>query len=152
MFTYAFASCFIAWFPGIVPVGFLLAEVRPPKCFWCATQGRLMATESAQSFDSQSSRRLCLSSDWSIILVAICDILHHSYGISFYSELAQKHSIRAYDLAFDLTTGRVYPYLTRHRYTPSLLPNNGTLSFLYKYRTYIHTAVDIMRWDYRTIG
>jgi len=30
MFTYAFASCFIAWFPGIVPVGFLLAEVRPP--------------------------------------------------------------------------------------------------------------------------
>jgi len=30
MFTYAFASCFIAWFPIIVPVGFLLAEVRPP--------------------------------------------------------------------------------------------------------------------------
>ena len=31
MFIYAFASCFIAWFPGIVPVGpFLLAEVRPP--------------------------------------------------------------------------------------------------------------------------
>jgi hypothetical protein len=30
MFTYAFASCSIAWFPSIVPVGFLLAEVRPP--------------------------------------------------------------------------------------------------------------------------
>jgi hypothetical protein len=30
MFTYAFASCFIAWFPSIVLVGFLLAEVRPP--------------------------------------------------------------------------------------------------------------------------
>jgi hypothetical protein len=30
MFIYAFASCFIAWFPSIVPVGFLLAEVRPP--------------------------------------------------------------------------------------------------------------------------
>jgi len=39
-----------------------------------------------------------------------CDILRHSYGISFYSELAQEHSIRAYDLAFDLTTGRVYPF------------------------------------------
>ena len=24
------ACCSIAWFPGIVPVGFLLAEVRPP--------------------------------------------------------------------------------------------------------------------------
>jgi hypothetical protein len=24
------AYCFIAWFPGIVLVGFLLAEVRPP--------------------------------------------------------------------------------------------------------------------------
>jgi hypothetical protein len=30
MFIYAFASCSIAWFPSIVPVGFLLAEVRPP--------------------------------------------------------------------------------------------------------------------------
>jgi hypothetical protein len=34
MFIYAFASCSIAWFPGIVLVGFLLAEVRPPTiCF-----------------------------------------------------------------------------------------------------------------------
>jgi hypothetical protein len=30
IFIYAFASCSIAWFPGIVLVGFLLAEVRPP--------------------------------------------------------------------------------------------------------------------------
>jgi hypothetical protein len=31
MFIYAFASCFIAWFPSIVLVGpFLLAKVRPP--------------------------------------------------------------------------------------------------------------------------
>jgi hypothetical protein len=30
MFIYAFASCSIAWFPSIVLVGFLLAEVRPP--------------------------------------------------------------------------------------------------------------------------
>jgi hypothetical protein len=30
IFTYAFVGCSIAWFPGIVPVGFLLAEVRPP--------------------------------------------------------------------------------------------------------------------------
>jgi hypothetical protein len=30
MFTYAFASCSIAWFPGIVLVGFLLAEGCPP--------------------------------------------------------------------------------------------------------------------------
>ena len=72
-----------------------------------------MAIKSPQSFDSQSSRRLCLPFDRSIILVAICDILRYSYGISFYSELAQEYSIlysiRAYDPAFDLMTGRVLP-------------------------------------------
>jgi hypothetical protein len=39
MFIYAFASCFIAWFPSIVPVGFLLANVRPPTLFK-AKEGR----------------------------------------------------------------------------------------------------------------
>jgi hypothetical protein len=33
MFIYAFASCFIAWFPSIVLVGFLLAEVCPPTLY-----------------------------------------------------------------------------------------------------------------------
>jgi hypothetical protein len=119
---------------------------------WWATQGRLMATESPQSFDSQSSRRLCLLTDRS----SSCYVLRYSYGISFYSELAQEHSIlysiRAYDPAFDLTTGRVYPFFLRPRHliTTNLLPlqlYNRFPSF-YEYRLYIYTTINTTRWDY----
>ena len=122
---------------------------------WWATQGRLKAIESPQSLliRSQVVAFAIHPTDRSSLS---CYILRHSNGISFYSKLAQEHSIlysiRVYDPAFDLTTGRIYPFFLRPRHfiTTNLLPlqlYNRFLSF-YEYRLYIYTTIDTIRWDY----
>ena len=110
-----------------------------------------MAIESPHLIDSQSSRRrLCYLFIWPIRSL-LSSILRHSYGISFHSELTRAFDSvfdftvnSIFDLAFDCTTGRVFtPFLTRHRHTLPSLANT---------ELYIYTAIDTMRWDYRTTG